>query len=180
MIAKQTSRLTRLVDDMLRAGPRRRGWLSNRADTDSPGPARCRMRSRIGAPAEDKNITLNTDLHPTTVTGDETLRRRRWNLIGNGVTYTPSRLDRCLPTATDGHPVAARVGYRAGIPAEDRARVRAFRLLDPAELPEGPGLASRSPAIAEDTRDASRRVEQPCSRSVFVASLPVQPHIASR
>ena len=179
MIAKQTSRLTRLVDDML---------VLARADAGGYPIVQTQIRldqlvaecvREFGAPAEDKNITLNTDLHPTTVTGDETLLRRMlWNLIGNGVTYTPSggSIDVSL-TATDGHLLLRVSDTGPGIPAEDRERVRALSAWIRRELPEGPARPRDRPLDRRSTRgDASRRVEQPCRIGVCGFAAGAAPH----
>ena len=184
VIAKQTSRLTRLVDDML---------VLARADAGGYPIVQTQIRldqlvaecvREFGAPAEDKNIAFNTDLHPTTMTGDETLLRRMlWNLIGNGVTYTPSggSIDVSL-TATDGHLLLRVSDTGPGIPAEDRERVfERFVRLDPARAAGGSGLGLAIARWIAEAHEGTLRVESSSpAGSVFVASLPVQPHIASR
>ena len=180
VIAKQTSRLTRLVDDML---------VLARADAGGYPIVQTQVRldqlvaecvREFGAPAEDKNIALNADLHPTTMTGDETLLRRMLsNLIGNGVTYTPSggSIDVSL-RATDGHLLLRVSDSGPGIPAEDRERVfERFVRLDPARVAGGSGLGLAIARWIAEAHEGTLRVESSSpSGSVFVASLPAQSH----
>ena len=184
VIAKQTSRLTRLVDDML---------VLARADAGGYPIVQTQVRldqlvaecvREFGAPAEDKNIALNTDLHPTTITGDETLLRRMLsNLIGNGVTYTPSggSIDVSL-RATDGQLQLRVSDTGPGIPAEDRERVfERFVRLDPARAAGGSGLGLAIARWIAEAHGGTLRVESSGSAgSMFVASLPVQSQIANR
>ena len=183
VIAKQTSRLTRLVDDML---------VLARADAGGYPIVQTQVRldqlvaecvREFGAPAEDKNIALNADLHPTTMTGDETLLRRMLsNLIGNGVTYTPSggSIDVSL-RATDGHLLLRVSDSGPGIPAEDRERVfERFVRLDPARAAGGSGLGLAIARWIAEAHEGTLRVESSSpSGSVFVASLRRNPKPAA-
>ena len=182
VIAKQTSRLTRLVDDML---------VLARADAGGYPIVQTQVRldqlvaecvREFGAPAEDKNIALNTDLYPATMTGDETLLRRMLsNLIGNGVAYTPSggSIDVSL-RASDGHLLLRVSDTGPGIPAEDRDRVfERFVRLDPARAAGGSGLGLAIARGIAEAHGGTLRVESSGSvGSMFVASLPAQSQIS--
>ena len=184
VVVKQTSRLTRLVDDML---------VLARADAGGYPmvPAQVRLDHLVaecvrdfGAPAEDKNIAWNTDLPPTTMTGDETLLRRMLsNLIGNAVTYTSSggSIDVSL-AATDGRVLLRVSDTGPGIPAEDRERVfERFVRLDSARAAGGSGLGLAIARWIAEAHGGTLRVESSSpAGSVFAASLPTQSPIASR
>jgi signal transduction histidine kinase len=178
VIAKQTSRLTRLVDDML---------VLARADGGgypvAPTPVRldqlvAESVREFGAPAEDKNITLNIDVHPTTMTGDETLLRRMLsNLIGNAVTYTPrgGSIDISV-AATDGRLLLRVSDTGPGIPTGDQERVfERFVRLDPARAAGGSGLGLAIARWIAEAHGGTLRVESSSSSgTTFAAHLPAE------
>ena len=178
VVAKQTSRLTRLVDDML---------VLARADGGGYPVAPTQVRldqlvaecvRELGAPAEDKNIALNIDVHPTTMTGDETLLRRMLsNLVGNAVTYTPpgGSIEISL-AATDSRLLLRVSDTGPGIPTEDRERVfERFVRLDPARAAGGSGLGLAIARWIAEAHGGTLRVESSSSSgTTFAAHLPAE------
>jgi heavy metal sensor kinase len=178
VIAKQTSRLTRLVDDML---------VLARADGGGYPvmPAQVRLDQLVaesvrefGAPAEDKNIALSIDVQPTTMTGDEILLRRMVsNLIGNAVAYTPPGGSIDISFAATDNGLLLRVSDTGpGIPADDQERVfERFVRLDPARAAAGSGLGLAIARWIAEAHGGTLRVESSSSSgTVFAASLPAE------
>ena len=178
VIAKQTSRLTRLVDDML---------VLARADGGGYPMVAAQVRldqlvaecvREFGAPAEDRNIALHATVKPLTLTGDESLLRRMLsNLIGNAVTYTPhgGSVDISL-SATDSRLLVRVSDTGPGIPTEDRERVfERFVRLDPARAAGGSGLGLAIARWIAEAHGGTLRVESSnSSGTVFAASLPAE------
>ena len=174
-VSRQTSRLTRLVDDML---------VLARADGGGYPvvPTQVRLDQLVaecvrdfGAPAEDKNIGLKTNVHPTTMTGDEVLLRRMLsNLVGNAVTYTPAggSIDISL-AATDGRLLLRVSDTGPGIPAGDQERVfERFVRLDPARAAGGSGLGLAIARWIAEAHGGTLRIESSGpSGTVFAATL---------
>lgn len=179
VIAKQTSRLTRLVDDML---------VLARADGGGYPMVAAQVRldqlvaecvREFGAPAEDRNIALHATVKPLTLTGDESLLRRMLsNLIGNAVTYTPhgGSVDISL-SATDSRLLVRVSDTGPGIPTEDRERVfERFVRLDHARAAGGSGLGLAIARWIAEAHGGTLRVESSnSSGTVFAASLPAEP-----
>jgi heavy metal sensor kinase len=178
VIAKQTSRLTRLVDDML---------VLARADGGGYPMVAAQVRldqlvaesvREFGAPAEDREIALHATVQPMTLTGDETLLRRMLsNLIGNAVTYTPQggSVDISL-SAADSTLLVRVADTGPGIPIGDRERVfERFVRLDPARAAGGSGLGLAIARWIAEAHGGTLRVESSnSSGTVFAASLPAE------
>jgi heavy metal sensor kinase len=143
VVSQQSSRLARLVDDMLvLARADAGGYPMTVTEVDlSALVAQC-VRELRGR-AEEKKITMQTSLHALFVNGDETLLRRMvGNLIGNALTYTPAGGAITITLTSEGADALLRVADTGpGIPPGDRERVfERFVRLDPARAGEGAGL----------------------------------------
>ncbi len=175
-VSQQSSRLTRLVDDMLvLARADGGGYPMVVASVDMAALVHECVRE-LGARAEDKGITVRTSLEPVTLKGDGALLRRMLsNLLGNALTYTPrgGSVDVSLAKAEDG--VVLRVADTGpGIPPEDRERVfERFVRLDPARGAGGAGLGlAIARWVAEAHGGGVRIVSSGSDGSIFAANLP--------
>jgi heavy metal sensor kinase len=176
-IAQQTTRLTRLVDDMLvLARADGGGYPMVMTSVDLAAVVNECVRE-LGARAEDKGITVHTSLEPLTLTGDEALLRRMLsNLVGNALAYTAKggSVDISLAKA-DGRLTLSVADTGPGIPPEDRERVfERFVRLDPARAAGGAGLGlAIARWVAEAHGGTVRVVSSGSDGTVFAASLPV-------
>jgi two-component system OmpR family sensor kinase len=175
-VSQQSSRLTRLVDDMLvLARADGGGYPMVVASVDMAALVH-ECVCELGARAEDKGITVRTSLEPVTLKGDGALLRRMLsNLLGNALTYTPrgGSVDVSLAKAEDG--VVLRVADTGpGIPPEDRDRVfERFVRLDPARGAGGAGLGlAIARWVAEAHGGGVRIVSSGSDGSIFAANLP--------
>ncbi len=177
VVARQSARLTRLVDDML---------VLARADGGGypMSPAKVRLDQLVvdcarefGARAEDRNIRLRTAVQPAVMTGDEALLRRMLsNLVANAITYTSGESVEISLAAVDG-----RLGLRVtdsgpGIAAEDRERVfERFVRLDPARGAGGSGLGLAIARWIAEAHGGTLQIESSGpAGTVFGASLPLE------
>lgn len=176
-IVQQTTRLTRLVDDMLvLARADGGGYPMVMTNVDLAAVVNECVRE-LGARAEDKGITVHTSLEPLTLRGDEALLRRMLsNLVGNALAYTAEggSVDISLARA-DGRLTLSVADTGPGIPAEDRERVfERFVRLDPARAAGGAGLGlAIARWVAEAHGGTVRVVSSGSDGTVFAASLPV-------
>ena len=142
-VAQQSSRLGRLVDDMLvLARADAGGYPMVRAEIDLDAVVDDCIRE-LSARARAKRIQVSSSLQPISVIADETLLRRIIvNVINNALTYTP-------PDGTVDVGMVPRDGVVSinvcdtgpGIAPEDRERVfERFVRLDPARGEGGAGL----------------------------------------
>ena len=177
VVARQSARLTRLVDDML---------VLARADGGGypMSPAKVRLDQLVvdcarefGARAEDRNIALRTAVRPAVMTGDEALLRRMLsNLVANAITYTSGDSVEISVAAVDGR-LVLRVGDSGpGIPAEDRERVfERFVRLDPARGAGGSGLGLAIARWIAEAHGGTLQIESSGpAGTVFGASLPLE------
>jgi heavy metal sensor kinase len=176
-IAQQTTRLTRLVDDMLvLARADGGGYPMVMTSVDLAAVVNECVRE-LGARAEDKGITVHTSLEPLTLTGDEALLRRMLsNLVGNALAYTAEGGSVDISLArTDGRLMLSVADTGPGIPPEDRERVfERFVRLDPARAAGGAGLGlAIARWVAEAHGGTVRIVSSGSGGTVFAASLPV-------
>ena len=143
VVAQQSARLARLVEDMLvLARADGGGYPVAFAELDLDalieecvGEFRDLARSR--------NITVTSHVQPVSIVGDAGLLRRLFsNLLGNALDYTPEGGVVRVSLAQDATGTAVRVADTGiGIPPEDRERVfERFVRLDPARHGGGAGL----------------------------------------
>jgi signal transduction histidine kinase len=176
-IAQQTTRLTRLVDDMLvLARADGGGYPMVMTSVDLAAVVNECVRE-LSARAEEKGIRVHTSLEPLTLTGDEALLRRMLsNLVGNALTYTAEggSVDISLARA-DGRLTLSVADTGPGIREEDRERVfERFVRLDPARAAGGAGLGlAIARWVAEAHGGTVRVVSSGSNGTVFAASLPV-------
>jgi two-component system, OmpR family, sensor kinase len=176
-IAQQTTRLTRLVDDMLVLARADGGGYPMVMTTVDLKAVVNECVRELGARAEDKGIRVHTSLEPLTLTGDEALLRRMLsNLVGNALTYTAEggSVDISL-AAADGRLMLSVADTGPGILPEDRERVfERFVRLDPARAAGGAGLGlAIARWVAEAHGGTVRVVSSGSGGTVFAASLPV-------
>jgi heavy metal sensor kinase len=175
-VSQQSSRLTRLVDDMLvLARADGGGYPVVLADVDLTELVAGCVRE-LGGRADDRDIRVSTSLEPVRMKADEALLRRMFgNLLSNALTYTPRGGSVDVSLARHRESVEVRVADTGpGIPPEDRERVfERFVRLDPARGAGGAGLGL---AIARWVAEAhGGRVEVLSSGpegTIFAASLP--------
>jgi heavy metal sensor kinase len=143
VVSQQSSRLARLVDDMLvlaRADAGGYPMIVTEVDLSALVALSVReLRSR----AAEQNITMRTSLNALFVNGDETLLRRMVsNLLGNALKYTPRGGEIKITLTSEGTNALLRVADTGpGIPPDDRERVfERFVRLDPSRAGEGAGL----------------------------------------
>jgi heavy metal sensor kinase len=175
-VSQQTSRLARLVDDMLMlARGDAGGYAMTRAEVDLDEMVAECIRE-LGPRAAAKDISLTSELVPVSVMADEALIRRMVeNLVINAITYTPgagtvhvrlaSRRNCASLEVTDSGP---------GIPDADRERVfERFVRLDPARGAGGAGLGlSIARWIAEAHGGRVDLVRSGSNGSVFAVTIP--------
>jgi heavy metal sensor kinase len=175
-VAQQTSRLTRLVDDMLvLARADGGGYPMTIASVDMAQLVDDCVRE-LGTQAGDKDITVRTSMGPVTLKGDEALLRRMLtNLLGNALAYTPRGGAVNIALTNGGGRVELSVADTGpGIPAEDRERVfERFVRLDRARASGGAGLGlAIARWVAEAHGGDVRIASTGPAGTVFVATLP--------
>jgi signal transduction histidine kinase len=176
-VAEQSSRLARLVDDMLvLARADAGGYPMRRAEIDLDDVVRHCTRD-LAPLASAKNIRLSSHLEPVSVTADEALLRRMLgNILGNAVTYTPEGGAVKVTMVRRGSAVAIDVSDTGpGVPPDARDRIfERFVRLDPARREGGAGLGlSIARWIAEaHGGSVDLRTSGP-DGSVFSATIPV-------
>jgi heavy metal sensor kinase len=142
-VSQQSSRLTRLVDDMLvLARADGGGYPVVLADVDLTDLVAGCVRE-LGGRADDRDIKVSTSLEPVRIMADEALLRRMFgNLLNNALTYTPRGGSVNVSLARLQQAVELRVADTGpGIPPEDRERVfERFVRLDSARAAGGAGL----------------------------------------
>jgi heavy metal sensor kinase len=177
VVSQQSSRLARLVDDML---------VLARADAGGypMAPAEVDLDAVVGdcvrelAPrAAAKNIRVTSHLEPISVTADEALLRRMFgNLLTNAVAYTPAGGAINVTMAPRAGLVAVHIADTGpGIPASDRERVfERFVRLDPARAEGGAGLGlAIARWVAEAHGGEVHLLTSGPNGSVFSATIPV-------
>jgi heavy metal sensor kinase len=175
-VARQSARLTRLVDDML---------VLARADGGGYPMVSAQVRldqlavdcvRELGARAEDKNIAMRASVEPSGLNGDEALLRRLLsNLVTNALHYTSvgGSVDISLEP-TDTRLVLRVTDTGPGIRAEDHERVfERFVRLDPARSAGGSGLGLAIARWVAEAHGGTLRIESSGpAGTVFAASLP--------
>jgi signal transduction histidine kinase len=176
-VAQQTSRLARLVDDMLvlaRADAGGYPMVPAEVDLDAVvGECVRELTPRASA----KNIRVTSHLEPISVTADEALLRRMFgNLLTNAVIYTPA--GGAIDVTMAQHPGAVAVQVAdtgPGIAPADRDRVfERFVRLDPARGEGGAGLGlAIARWVAEAHGGHVDLLSSGPGGSVFSATIPV-------
>jgi len=142
-VSQQSSRLTRLVDDMLvLARADAGGYPMAPAEVDLDAVIDDCVRE-LGPRAATKQIRVTAHLEPISVMADEAMLRRMFgNLLANAIIYTPAGGEITITMALGSGSVAVKiVDTGTGIPAADRERVfERFVRLDPARGEGGAGL----------------------------------------
>lgn len=176
-VSQQSSRLARLVDDMLvlaRADAGGYPMAPTEVDLDAVVDDCIR---ELAPRAVAKQIRVTSHLEPITVTADEAMLRRMFgNLLSNAVAYTPSG-GAITVTMTPG-PAAVAVHIAdtgPGISAADRERVfERFVRLDPARGEGGAGLGlAIARWVAEAHGGHVDLLSSGPEGSVFAATIPM-------
>jgi heavy metal sensor kinase len=176
-VSQQSSRLARLVDDMLvLARADAGGYPMTPAEVDLDAVVDDCVRE-LAPRAAAKSIRVTSHLEPISVTADEVLLRRMFaNLLTNAVAYTPAGGAINVTMASRAGAVAVHIADTGpGISTADRERVfERFVRLDPARAEGGAGLGL---AIARWVAEAhGGHVDLLTSGpdgSVFSATIPV-------
>jgi signal transduction histidine kinase len=176
-VSQQTSRLARLVDDMLvlaRADAGGYPMVPAEVDLDAVvGECVRELRPRAAA----KNIRVTSRLEPISVTADEALLRRMFgNLLTNAVIYTPDGGAIDVTMAQQPGAVAVEIADTGpGIAPADRDRVfERFVRLDPARAEGGAGLGlAIARWVAEAHGGHVDLLRSGPGGSVFSATIPV-------
>ena len=176
-VSQQSSRLTRLVDDMLvLARADGGGYPVIMAPVDLTTLVNECIRE-LSMRAEDKSIEIRSALEPISLKGDESLLRRMFsNLLGNALAYTPPGGSVAVSLArSDGRVMLQVADTGPGIPPEDRERVfERFVRLDTARTAGGAGLGlAIARWVAEAHGGGVRILSSGPGGSVFAATLPV-------
>ena len=176
-VSQQSSRLARLVDDMLvlaRADAGGYPIAPAEVDLDAVVDA-CVHELRARAAA--KGIRVTSRLEPISVTADEAMLRRMFgNLLTNAVIYTPAGGAITVTMTPRPGAVAVEIADTGpGIPAADRERVfERFVRLDPARGEGGAGLGlSIARWVAEAHGGHVELLTSGPGGSVFTATIPV-------
>jgi signal transduction histidine kinase len=174
--SQQSSRLTRLVDDMLvLARADGGGYPVVLAEVDLAELVAGCVRE-LGGRADDRDIHVSTSLELVRMKGDDALLRRMLgNLLNNALTYTPRGGSVTVSLARVPNGVELRVADTGpGIPPEDRDRVfERFVRLDPARGAGGAGLGlAIARWVAEAHGGGVRIVSSGSEGTIFAANLP--------
>lgn len=175
-VSEQSSRLARLVDDMLvLARADAGGYPMTRAEVDLDGIVDDCVRE-FAPRAVAKNIRMTSSVQPVSISADAALLRRMLgNLLGNALTYTPAGGAVDVSLVARAGVVSIQVADTGpGIAAEDRERVFGrFVRLDPARAEGGAGLGlSIARWIAEAHGGQVLLVNSGPAGSVFAATIP--------
>ena len=176
-VSQQSSRLARLVDDMLvLARADAGGYPMSPAEVDLDAVVGDCVRE-VASRATAKNIRVTSRLEPISVTGDEALLRRMFgNLLTNAVTYTPAGGAIDVTMAPRAGAVAVHIADTGpGISVADRDRVfERFVRLDPARAEGGAGLGlSIARWVAEAHGGHVDLLTSGPDGTVFSATIPV-------
>ena len=176
-VSQQTSRLTRLVDDMLvLARADGGGYPVTMAPVDLTALVQECIRELSGR-ADDKKIAIGSELEPIALRGDEVLLRRMFsNLLGNALAYTPQGGAVTVTLGrSDGGVLLQVADTGPGIAPADRERVfERFVRLDAARTTGGAGLGlSIARWVAEAHGGGVQILSSGPGGSVFAAMLPV-------
>jgi signal transduction histidine kinase len=176
VVAQQSSRLTRLVDDMLvLARADAGGYPVVMAPVDLTALVKDCLRD-LEARAEDNDIVTQAELRPVCMRGDDALLRRMFsNLLANALTYTGrGGVVTVSLTESDGQAVLHVADTGPGIAPQDRERVfERFVRLDAARGSGGAGLGLAIARWVAEAHGGSIRIESSGpGGSVFAVNLP--------
>jgi heavy metal sensor kinase len=175
-VAEQSSRLARLVDDMLvLARADAGGYPMIRAEVDLDGIVDDCVRE-FSPRAAEKDIRLTSSVQPVSVVADAALLRRMLgNLLGNALVYTPPGGTVDVRMVPDAGGVSIHVADTGpGIALRDQQRIfDRFVRLDPARAEGGAGLGlSIARWIAEAHGGRVELLRSDPTGSVFAATIP--------
>jgi heavy metal sensor kinase len=179
VVAQQSSRLARLVDDMLVLARADGGGYPIKLEEVDVDVVVAEGIRELASRAAAKRIHVTSHLEPIWLTADEILLRRMFgNLLANALIYTPE--DGAVNVTVEAHRGGARISVAdngPSIPEADRERVFArFVRLDPARSAGGAGLGL---PIARWIAEAhGGEVELLCTgpdSNVFRVTLPAEP-----
>jgi len=176
-VSQQSSRLGRLVDDMLvLARADAGGYPMVRAEIDLDAVVDDCIRE-LSARARAKRIQVTASLQPISVIADETLLRRMiLNVLNNALTYTPPDGTVDVSMVPSDGVVSIHVSDTGpGISPDDRERVfERFVRLDPARAEAGAGLGLSIARWAAEAHGGRVDLLSSSPRgSVFAITLPV-------
>jgi heavy metal sensor kinase len=176
VVAQQSARLARLVDDMLvLARADAGGYPVNRTELDLDAIVDGCV-AELGSRASAKGIRVTSHLVPISVTADEgLLRRMLLNLLGNALTYTPEGGEVDVRLVPEPGAVSIQVADTGpGIAPADRERVfERFVRLDPARAQGGAGLGlAIARWVAEAHGGRLELLRSGPGGSVFSATIP--------
>ena len=177
IVVEQSTRLARLVDDMLvLARADAGGYPVVASDVDLREMA-ADCVAAVQVLADERGVALEAALEPVArVRGDESLLRRLLlNLLANALEHTPRAGRVTLTVAAEDQAVALRVADTGhGVPAAERERIfERFVRLDPSRHTGGAGLGlSIARWIAEAHGGTLRLTRSGPDGSEFVATLP--------
>ncbi len=175
-VAQQSSRLTRLVDDMLvLARADGGGYPVVIAPVDLMGLVQDCIHD-LDARAASKSIRICPELQPIVLKGDEALLRRMFsNLLANALSYTPRGGQVSVSLfESDGQVTLQVADTGIGIALEDRERVfERFVRLDPARASGGAGLGLPIARwVAEAHGGSVRIISSGPTGTTFAVNLP--------
>ena len=176
VVAQQTSRLSRLVDDMfILARADGGGYPIKPCDVDFDAIVEDTV-SEFRAAAQAKRIELRASVTPAPMRGDEALLRRMFaNLLGNALTYTPAAGVVDVTLVRDSDALVLRLRDTGpGIDPANRERVfERFVRLDPARAAGGAGLGLSIARWIAEAHGGSLQVETSGpDGTVFAARFP--------
>ncbi|HEY3886537.1 MAG TPA: ATP-binding protein, partial [Vicinamibacterales bacterium] len=176
VVAEQSARLARLVDDMLvLARADAGGYPLARADVDVGSLVRAAVRDLAGR-ADEKRIKVHVEAERASIIGDETLLRRLFeNLLSNALKYTPN--DGAVGVSvvrSNGHVLLRVSDTGPGIPPQECERIfERFVRLDPARESGGAGLGLAIARWVADAHDGTVRIASSGpGGTVFEAAFP--------
>jgi heavy metal sensor kinase len=143
VMAQQSSRLARLVDDMLVLARADGGGYPIQVEEVDVDVVVAEGIRELASRADAKHIHVTSHLEPVSVRADEALLRRMFtNLLANALIYTPN--EGAVNVRVEAHDGGVRIHVAdngPSIPDADRERVFArFVRLDPARSAGGAGL----------------------------------------
>jgi len=176
VVGEQTTRLTRLVDDMLvLARADGGGYPIMRAEVDIDAVVLDCVRD-FKSSAEAKDIRISSEVRPVSAVADQTLLRRLiGNLLSNAIAYTPAGGTVKVAILEEPGAISIHVADSGpGIPPQDRERVfERFVRLDPSRSEGGAGLGlAIARWIAEAHGGQLQLLRSDDHGSVFAASIP--------
>ena len=179
VMGQQSSRLARLVDDMLVLARADGGGYPIKVEEVDIDVVVADAIRELAARADAKHIHVTSHLEPISVKADEALLRRMFgNLLANALNYTPD--EGVVDVRVEAHDGGVRIHVAdngPSIPEADRERVFArFVRLDPARSAGGAGLGLPIARwIAEAHGGQVELLHTGPGSNVFRVSLPAQP-----